>query len=383
MSTDGGFFKPRFVTEKRAGLGEDAKPLFTHIQLVGSVVGVFDGMGGAGAILVPEENLKDQCSMARLASRIAKRAALSELNQWGKEDLSNLKTQIEAAITAQLRMLTKRPGGKGPEGKLRGTILSLYPTTVAIAVVRPMKDELRQRQLKILWAGDSRVYALDFSQQIPLQILTRDHTRSGDGGDGALSRFASADGLELEESDFNLPPSAAVIAMTDGCYGYMSPFRLLYTLVKHLVRSRDAEEWILRIQTDISSVAGDDTSFAISFGEGGFVACQQEAEKLLDYLEPIAHIQEVSPPNPYIVPFEESAYMELLVNQENRRQGAGVSTVIRTEIESAPSTITRVDHALPEASVGEQVPSVFLAPSTADLDKEMSSEPPPQSEAKG
>lgn len=381
MSTDSKF-EPWFVTEKRANLGEDANPLFLRGSAVGDVLGVFDGMGGAGSILVPDENEVDKCSMAHLASEWAKRAAASIFNQWGKEDLSNLKTQIEAAITEKLLYLTTRPGGKGPEGKLRGTMLSMYPTTVALAVVRPMKDELRQRQLKVLWAGDSRIYALDFSEKIPLQQLTRDHTQSGDGGDGALSRFASADGLELEESDFNLPPSAAVIAMTDGCYGYMSPFRLLYTLVKHLVRSRDEEDWIGRIKKDISAAAGDDTSFAISFGEGGFEECRKQAEKSLDSLEQVAHIQELSPPNPYIVPFEDSAYLKLLINHETRRQNASVGTNAGTDIESASSTLTLADHAVPAPSVTEPGSSVFSAPSNTGGGKEESSDTFPKDELK-
>lgn len=382
MSTDEKFIF-RFMTEKREGFGEDAKPLRTHVRAVGDVVGVFDGMGGSGSILVPEENEKDQCSMARLASRFAKRAAASVVNQWGKEDLSSLKSHLENAITQSLIKLTERKGGKGPEGKLRGTILSLYPTTVALAVVRPTKDEFRQRQLKVLWAGDSRIYALDFSQQVPLQVLTRDHTQSGDGGDGALSRFASADGVELEESEFVLHPGAAVIAMTDGCYGYMSHFRLLYTLVKQLVRSRDADDWILRIQNDISAVAGDDTSLAISFGEGGFEACRREAEKLLDYLEPLAHLQEVSPANPYIVPFDASAYLELLVEHERRRQGAATSNVEATRTEPASSSGTRADHFVPALSVTEQAPSIFSSALETDSGKGKLSEPLPQSEPKG
>jgi len=340
MSTDEKVIH-RFLTEKRAGLGEDAKPLARHVRGVGDVVGVFDGMGGSGSVLVPEENEKDLCTMARLASRFAKRAAASVVDQWGKEDISGLRGSLEKAVTQSLLKLSERPGGKGPEGKLRGTILSLYPTTIALAVVRPTKDEFEDRQVKVLWAGDSRVYALDFTQQIPLQVLTRDHTQSGDGGDGALARYASAEGLELEESDFVLPAGAAVIAMTDGCYGYMSHFRLLYTLVKHIVRSRDAEEWILRIEDDISRAAGDDTSFAISFGKGGFAALREEAEKLLEYLEPLAHLREVSPANPFIVPFDESAYLDLLVEHERRRQSVAVQAKISTAVESSVLEVSR------------------------------------------
>jgi len=381
MSTDEKVIH-RFLTEKRAGLGEDAKPLARYVSGVGDVIGVFDGMGGSGSVLVPEENEKDLCTMARLASRFAKRAAAGVVNQWGKDDLSKLKTELETRITESLWRLTERKGGKGPEGKqgkLRGTVIANYPTTVALAVVRPTKDEFEQRLVKALWAGDSRVYALDFSQLIPLQVLTRDHTQSGDGGDGALARYASADGLELEESDFVLPCGAAVIAMTDGCYGYMSPFRLLYTLVRHMVRSRDAEDWILRIKDDISTAAGDDTSFAISFGKGGFAALRQEAEKLLEYLEPLAHLREVSPPNPFIVPFDESAYLELR-NEHKRRQELGAAhEKVSTPVMSAASETPRGKPGSGVAGPADYTATEAASPSEANPGTEKSGDLPPPS----
>jgi hypothetical protein len=383
MSTDERVIH-RFFTEKRAGFGEDAEPLARYVSGVGDVTGVFDGMGGSGSILVPEENEKDLCTMARLASRFAKRAAAGVVNQWGKDDLSKLKSELETRITKSLLQLAERKGGKGPEGnKLRGTILSLYPTTVALAVVRRTKDEFEDRQVKALWAGDSRVYALDFSQLIPLQVLTRDHTQSGDGGDGALARYASADGLELEESDFVLPSGAAVIAMTDGCYGYMSPFRLLYTLVKHMVRSRDAEDWILRIKDDISTAAGDDTSFAISFGKGGFAALRQEAEKLLEYLEPLAHLRETSPANPFIVPFDESAYLELREEHKRRQELAAAHEKVSTPVMSSAPEASRGEPGSPVPSPAEHAPTEVSSLSRANPGTEKSGDLPPSSSVTG
>jgi hypothetical protein len=310
-----------FMTEKRSGFGEDSEPITRVLRgLEGDVVGVFDGMGGAGATLVPAENERkeDLRSMAYLASRVAREEVDKVLCQWGKEDLSGLRETLESSVVARLVKLSERSDGKGPEKRIRGTILALYPTTVALAVVQTSKSEHATRMVKTLWAGDSRIYCLDPALQVPLQVLTRDHTETGGGGDAALQRFASAAGLSLEMREFELPPEAAVIAMTDGCYGYMSNFQLMYLLISQMMRSRDESEWIERIKERISRVAGDDTSFSISFGSGGFARLRHSLELRLSQMEPLAFIVETSPPNPLIVPHNESAYFEVLDAVERR-----------------------------------------------------------------
>lgn len=342
-----------FMTEKRPGLGEDAQPLGRHAEGLGDVVGVFDGMGGAGSTQVLDDNEKDMCSMARLASRHTSTTVDQVLSQWGKDDLSGITARLEVAVVQSLKKLMERPGGKGSEPRLRGTILHPYPTTVALAVVRPSKDEFSNRRVKVLWAGDSRIYAFDPSRLIPLQALTRDHSESG--GDAALSRYASAERLELEERDFLLPPAASVIAMSDGCYGFMSHFRLMYLLMTHMVRSRYVEDWIERVNLSISKVAGDDTSFAITLGEGGFRALQEQSEARLDQLEAIAHLVETSPSNPYVLPHGDSAYYELLDCDDRRRAAA---------IPESP-----IDNAVSDGSFGYIAPEIGSVAGTIPVAK--------------
>lgn len=330
-----------FMTEKRAGLGEDAEPIAQYVRDIDSdVVGVFDGMGGAGATLVPAENEKDKCSMAYLASRVAREEVIKVLCQWGKDDLTALKSTIESSVVARLVKLTERKEGKGPENRIRGTILAEYPTTMALAVVRTSRSEHITRKVKAFWAGDSRIYSLDPTLQVPLQVLTRDHTEPGGGGDAALQRFVSAAGLDLESRDFVLPPEAAVIAMTDGCYGYMSNFQLMYLLLSQMVRSRDEFEWRERIKERISMVAGDDTSFSISFGSGGFAQLKQSLEPRLSQLEPIAFIVETNPPNPLIIPHTDSAFHEVLDAAE--RQIASETTTTEVVLSDTATPIPSV-----------------------------------------
>jgi hypothetical protein len=347
-----------FVTEKKAGLGEDAEPIFEHMSNIDcDVVGVFDGMGGAGATLVPAEHENDDArySMAFLASRVAKRAARNAISQ-SKDDLAGLKAMIETSIAAQLAKLSERKDGKGPENRIRGTILAEYPTTVALAIVQTSKSEHATRKATAYWAGDSRIYCLDPALRVPLQVLTRDHTELGSGGDAALQRFASAKGLDLEARDYELPPEAAVIAMTDGCYAYMSNFQLMYLLVSQMARSHDEMEWRNRIRERISRVAGDDTSFSISFGRGGFAQLKQNLELRLSQMEPLAFVVETSPPNPLIVPHNESAYFELLDAVERR-----------VDAERATASVEVSDAIDVMAELPSAVSAVALPPPVAEV----------------
>ncbi len=313
-----------FVTEKIVGRGEDGDPIAYPYSDLGDVVAVFDGMGGSGATQVPVDSsvtalTEPMCSMAYLASRVASRTVSQVLGQLGVSNLSKLKSQIEVAVKAELTKLVERPGGQGAEPRLRGTILAEYPTTIALAVVSPPADEFNWRHVNVYWAGDSRVYAFDPDRLIPLQLLTRDHTDEGGGGDAALKRFASSTKLDLDHREYDLPPSSAVIAMSDGCYAYMSPLRLMFLLTQEMRFARNSDEWILAIRSRISSVAQDDTSFAISFGEGGFDALR---ERLTDYyleLSPLMYIPERVKPNRLVLPHNSGQFEELFDENERRR----------------------------------------------------------------
>lgn len=311
-----------FVTEKRLGQGEDGDPIACRYSDLGDVVAVFDGMGGAGATQVPVDSSyttkEGKCSMAYLASRVTSTTIQKVIGQLGPSNLESLKLRIEEAVKTDLTKLTERPEGKGPEPRLRGTLLHDYPTTVALAVVRSTSHGDNQKQVKVYWAGDSRIYAFDPARIIPLQVLTRDHTEAGGGGDAPVERYASAAGLDLDELEYLLPSTSAVIAMSDGCYAYMTPFRLLLLLVKSLQFSRDQNDWIESVKNEIFVVAGDDTSFAISFGEGGFEELKQRTKGLYKKLEPLMFIPETGESNPFILVHDKNQYQELFKENEQR-----------------------------------------------------------------
>ena len=323
---------PHFVTEKRAGQGEDGDPIARNFSDVGDVVAVFDGMGGAGATQVPVDltysKADGKCSMAYLASRAARHAVVGVIGQFGKSNLGDIKHRLEEAITKKLKDLAERPGGRGAEPRIRGTILSEYPTTVAIGIVRPSTGEFEDRCVTVYWAGDSRVYAILPNELVPLQLLTIDHTPPGGGGDAALQRFASSSDVNLDEREYILPPGAAVIAMTDGCYGYMTPFQLMFVLIKRLQVSRNCEEWISAVQDDIVAVAGDDASFAISFGVGGFDALKEQTATIFDNLVPLVFAPEKPEPNPFIVLHDKRKYEEFFLASEAKRQLTALGVIV-------------------------------------------------------
>lgn len=352
-----------FVTEKINGQGEDGDPIATRYSDIGDVVAVFDGMGGAGATQVPVDSsvstmVDSKCSMAYLASRVTSRTVSKALGQLGASNLPKLKSKIEIDVKAELTKLSERPGGKGAEPRLRGSILHEYPTTVALAVVKPSADEFNWRSVNVYWAGDSRIYAFDPDRPIPLQLLTRDHTEIGGGGDGALSKFASVAGLDLDEREYYLRPSAAVIAMSDGCYGYMTALRLMFLLTQEMRFARNCDEWMLKIKNRISAVAGDDTSFAISFGEGGFDALREQVADLYLELEQIIYVPESKKPNRFVLAHDSRQFESLFDENEARR-----ADKLNSE-KALPKTSTDESPVVFEKSVDNSASEIVVATTT-------------------
>ena len=294
-----------FVTEKKLGLGEDGPPLAVSIKSLGDVVAVFDGMGGAGAVQVPSvEDENKLRTMAYVASNATSLLIGGKLRQWGKGSIQDLQLELNIEIPRRLTELAERSNGRGMKPGLKGTLLQEYPTTIAIGFVQNSVDNLR-RTVSALWAGDSRICVFDPDLENPLQILTRDHTSEGGGGDAALGRFASASGLDLEYHSVLAGPHSAVIAITDGCYGYMSDFDLMYLIVNSLQLSRDIDEWILIMKQQISEKAGDDAALSISLGVGGYQRLRQLTASRLDEFHDLRNVPQN---NPYVSVFRAESF---------------------------------------------------------------------------
>jgi serine/threonine protein phosphatase PrpC len=291
-----------FVTEKKLGLGEDCEPVeFVWEYETGrrTLLAVFDGMGGAGSRKVPDINNPDSTvSMAYLASRAARGAVIEACKQLTpKMQPGEVVEIIGQHIQKYLQRLANREGGI-PTGSMRGSMIKDYPTTVAVAII----EEGVNRSVHMMWAGDSRVYAIWPDQQFLLQQLTLDHTASGassDGGDAALTRCATPDSVNLEYVNIEVPSDAIVFVATDGCFAYESTQFFLTTLIEQLDRSTDELQYSKNLATALSSISGDDCSMAMSFPPTvQFDSLKNDLAKQLRHLQ---DIRTVPRNNPFLV----------------------------------------------------------------------------------
>ena len=324
-----------FVTEKKLGLGEDGPPVAIQIKTFGDVVAVFDGMGGAGAIQVPHpDDSRKICTMAHASSNEVSRIVKGKLQQWGNGSIQDFQSQLNSDIPKRLTDLADRVNGRGMKPGLKGTLLREYPTTIAIGFVQNSGDNT-SRAVTALWAGDSRVCVFDPDLKHPMQILTRDHTSEGGGGDAALSRFASASGLDLEFHSVLVGPHSAVLAITDGCYGYMSDFDLMYLLVNTLQLSRDLDEWVQMLEQQISERAGDDAALSISLGIGGFKRLRELTASRLNDFHDIRNVPQI---NPYVSAFQLESF-RLYMSKEDGGSTGEFSAVLPDEVPVAPESV--------------------------------------------
>ena len=245
-------------SEKIPNAGEDSTPLALATPGMGStLIAVADGLGGAGARTVSTET--GEATAARVASRLA----LDELAAWWVQthdaeqpDYLDLKRSIAGILRHQLRDQV--------DAGVVGTLVREYPTTLAAATVVRSR---RKSRVRVIWAGDSRVYLLS---QDGFQLLTTDQV-SGDAdelaqmyADPQMTNMISADrpfNLQVAETIVGEP--FLLLAATDGCFGYLpSPAHLDAVLMEELVNSASEDEWARRLTHRFNGVAGDDTSFA-------------------------------------------------------------------------------------------------------------------------
>lgn len=305
-----------FVTEKNVGKGEDSEPIEFHWENEGgrkTLLAVFDGMGGAGSRKVPDLNNPDTIvSMAYLASRSARTAVVEACNQiTPKMQPSEVVEILNDHIQKSLQRLVSREGGN-PETVMRGSMVKNYPTTVAIAII----EERESRSVHMMWAGDSRVYAIWPNQDFLLQQLTQDHTASGtssDGGDAALTRCATPDSVNLEYVNVDVPLDAIVFVATDGCFAYESSQFFLTSLIEQLDRSSNEEQYSKNLAQVLSTVAGDDCSMAMSFPPNlDFDSVKADFQKHLRHLQDIRNVPRN---NPFITLSSDDFFLKHLQNK--------------------------------------------------------------------
>lgn len=223
------------------------------------VLGVFDGLGGAGA------NTYDTAEGVQTGARIAANICSKAVEKWATEDQEphSVDTLARALRSSLDDISNTLPAS---DTTIRGSILQRLPSTIALAKIEPKSDVSRMIALEAIWAGDSRVYIL--SPERGLLQITKDHTkRDVDAqenlqSDAPLKNNASAgQPFYLETNTTVLYYKCIVITATDGCFGYVSsPIFFEKMLLDSIVNSSSVELFREHLGESIASQSSDDAS---------------------------------------------------------------------------------------------------------------------------
>lgn len=245
-------------TEKRPGLGEDAEPtlLLRRSTRTGSI-GVYDGLGGAGARSLGHSRDGRSISSAFAASRLAHLA----VREWFVEGRDK-----KVPLEGRLREVFD---GARPPGvlKVRGTMTKQLPTTIAMIDFEP--GERGGFRATARWAGDSRCYLL--SPGLGLQQLSVDDSDENDplltllADQPLTNQLAAGFPFQLHEQVVDRPAAGCMLlCATDGFFGYVaSPAMFEYHLLRALAQAGNPHDWGGRLADWRHGTSGDDASLAL------------------------------------------------------------------------------------------------------------------------
>lgn len=251
-------------TEKKDGLGEDSMPLIYRSSST-FCVGVFDGMGGAGATEYPTLTIGEKTG-AYLSSRIVRAVCYDWLDEKGKIEVWGLKEEISKYFNYLLSIWNIKPSG------LRSGFVRVLPTTLAI--VEATRNGSRT-EVSSYWAGDSRNYVLLASG---LKQLSYDDLRQPKDplenlrSDDALSNCICQDKpfeINVKRISFNEP--IIILSATDGCFGYLlTPMHFEFILLDCLMTSSNCTEWSEAIRKTLSPISSDDFTIGLQIVDWDF-----------------------------------------------------------------------------------------------------------------
>jgi serine/threonine protein phosphatase PrpC len=261
--------------------GEDSDPILRDGPDLG-LVGVFDGMGGAGGTLY--ETPEGRRTGAYLASRIARDVVEQRMldllepdwNLNGRAAAEDLHGSVQQALQERLEEL------KAPKSGLRSKLLRALPTTMAVVALQRTQPGGATWACHMLWAGDSRAYV--FEPSGVSQLTTDDLRDPGDAlsnlrRDSVISNAISADTeFHVNYRRVELEAPFLVACATDGCFGYMpTPMHFEHLVLSALQSARSPAAWSAALQSRIAQVTGDDAAMAM-LGTG---ASLREFQELL------------------------------------------------------------------------------------------------------
>ena len=265
-------------TEKKEELGEDSMPLiYRNANL--SCVGVFDGMGGAGAAEYLTLTIGSKTG-AYLSSRIVRAVCMNMLFKYGQIDVIKLKQDISKYFKYLLSIWNVKPSG------LRSGFVRVLPTTLAIVEAKIVKHST---MVTSYWAGDSRNYVLLASGLKQLSVddlrLPKDpleNLRSDDALSNCIC-FDKPYDINVKSFVFNEP--IIILSATDGCFGYLStPMHFEFILLDSMMKSSNCDEWCESIRQTLSPVSSDDFTIGLQIVTGDFTYWQTQLYRRYEYL---------------------------------------------------------------------------------------------------
>ena len=256
-----------FNLAKIPGQGEDSDPILRDGPDLG-LIGVFDGMGGAGGTVY--ETPDGKRSGAYLASRIARDVVARRMldllepdwNLEGEAAAADLRRSVREALEERLAEL------KAPPSQLRSRLLRALPTTMAVVALQRTQRDKATWACHVFWAGDSRAYA--FLPTGARQLSTDDLREPIDAltnlyRDSVVSNAMSADtDFTVNYRRVELKAPFLVCCATDGCFGYVpTPMHFEHLVLGPLPGARSVENWSRSIQNKVAAVTGDDAAMAM------------------------------------------------------------------------------------------------------------------------
>lgn len=248
--------------EKKVELGEDAPPLLIQ-KGKACAVGVFDGMGGAGATSC-NSSIGDGHTQAYVSSRIVS----SSMDTFLQNHLPTDDVAAEDMKAVIMRKLREEKEAFPPKvmSSLRSKLVRDYPTTLAIVT---FQEHDKAYQVDSYWAGDSHCYL--WTKGGFFQISKDDLEDNNDPmknlhNDSPISNCICADReFFIHHKSIPLPKEPVIIlCATDGCFGYYpTPMHFEYVLKSCLQEAKDKEEWKMKIMNKILKVTGDDCSLSL------------------------------------------------------------------------------------------------------------------------
>lgn len=228
------------------------------------IIGVFDGCGGAGA---RKHAFYSDKTEAYMAARLCAGVFYDRFRECYPAPLPPeefVSQHLVPSITGCLQQF--QPPKEAGAFEVRGSMVRTLPTTAAAALIQSVDGGFQL--ISPIWAGDSRVYILDYQG---LAQLTVDDTSVPDPmenlyNDGILRNVLCSDRpVKIHTRSVRMDYPFLVIAATDGCFGYYStPMEFEGVILDALFASENLDQWEQAMAEAIGTVAGDDHTMCIA-----------------------------------------------------------------------------------------------------------------------